>query len=1194
MAYIKTYTFHCRSNAGVTYSLEFHDNGSNASNFANLEGTLGKGAIKLKYGSDGSKMFAELKPSTLSIDLMVTDTVAGNYMNEIRNNRQEQDVYVYLYLNGTNYILNSGYREIFAGFLLMDLSDDPDISVPYNIKLTAVDGLAALKYYDFIPPHIDQNPSHLYYKYETYLPDSNNSVQVYPTYRTFIDWISLILQYSGYARTSRGANTTAQIRTAVNWFNGQMPDLTGDPLNWTQGKADPFYKSEGEEGDIKYKPMNCYDALKAICRAFGMRCLVYKNRFMFISLSNFANNESGTLAVADNIRNHLYDINGSYISAYNNIGYNWGQYQLFLSNSASNTPTPNQKLAGGIYGVLPCYKRVSVDFMNVSNINHFQAFPLLETPWQVSSSQGNSVKKETIGIFTFDGINPKTFYTEIYLNFVNQNPNPVEFDLLWTIESRLVSPTVGGWRRLVIDWNALPNPTFHWYTASGMPPANIVWAQATINLPIGASTHNIATQGTSGGFTPYCMCPIADFPAGDYEFRYMQASEWVSNSNTISGHGHCETSISTFGTFTDPESNSVTYANSTLTTGFGSSMFSPIENGVIGTASTNTNLVQTGNDTAFEEIKDVKFGDTASTYAAASLRVWDGTNFVDSLFAGFWGVETLSGGNSLSETLAEEIFKRQAKNVKKFSTKTILLEDRYLNDGTATRAAYYLPYSKFITPTHSSSGTPSAQWIMHTGEFDIVNDTWSLNLYEYKTFTTGFSVTTNGNLGTNSGGVGTGGYGDPVPNDGGSQAAIGNPSGGTIKAIENLQIAKTVPLASINIIQALGLDPEANPGIPNTEQTITFLDVNAMPDAILKAGDTISLHSLSYSNRILYPQENSGILTFIVSTDQEAGATRILVNSKVIYQGIYINDQIFINQNDLFKQYNNKTKGTIAGFAIDSDGISKNGIEIKSWLNSNTLTGATEFNLATASSIKAYVDASAGGTTPSLQAVTDIGSTTSNNLTGAGATFSGMVVVPRIPIGDTSATPKSYVDTQIASAISSIFSMLTCTGTTITSASDGVANAVIMKFDTEAITSGGSSAIVVYGSEGIEGIGNSTFCWKITAEQSARFFEQSWNVTSNTNTVNNRLLSGVRLQQGTITNDQINWFTLDPSSSYIYDRGLGNIRRGSTAGSIIVSNPSSSIDIYYRMQFWKQESSNAGVKSESVLNGTQISIKQLK
>ena len=211
--------------------------------------------------------------------------------------------------------------------------------------------------------------------------------------------------------------------------------------------------------------------------------------------------------------------------------------------------------------------------------------------------------------------------------------------------------------------------------------------------------------------------------------------------------------------------------------------------------------------------------------------------------------------------------------------------------------------------------------------------------------------------------------------------------------------------------------------------------------------------------------------------------------------------------------------------------------------------------------------------------------------------FSGQVTIPATPTEATHAASKEYVDSQSGGGTAlSVFSMLTCSTTTITTNTNGVASAVVMKFDNEAITVGPSAAIEVFGSDGIENVDNSQFCWSIKNDTtSLRYFEFLWNVTSNTNTVNNRLLSGIRLQTGVIgERGGMEWTTINPTTSYIYDRGTGTIRKGSSSGSIIIGQPASSTINYFRMEFWKESASNAGVKSESVLNGTQITIKQLK
>mgnify|MGYP003644852762 CR=1 FL=1 len=279
----------------------------------------------------------------------------------------------------------------------------------------------------------------------------------------------------------------------------------------------------------------------------------------------------------------------------------------------------------------------------------------------------------------------------------------------------------------------------------------------------------------------------------------------------------------------------------------------------------------------------------------------------------------------------------------------------------------------------------------------------------------------------------------------------------------------------------------------------------------------------------------------ILTADVNIADTTLSVQSFNPIVSFPQNSYIRINRQNLLEQYQKKTQGQVAGFDIDADGIAKGGIEITGWLDSDTMTGATANNVPTAESVKAYVDASGGGAT-------------------------GL----------------------------SLFSMITCSTTTETTNLDGVANAVIMKFDTESITFGAAAGIISYGNSGIEGIANSSFCIQIKHDNTnTRYFEMAWNVASNTATTNNRLLSGIRLQTGTISGSSVNWFTLSPTTGYIYDRGSGNIRKGSGAGSFLFELPTSSSPTYYRMQFWREKGSVSTTKSISILNGTQLTIKQL-
>ena len=155
----------------------------------------------------------------------------------------------------------------------MDLSNDPDEAMPYNIQLKCIDGLASLKYYDFIPDTLDQTPESLYDIEDTYLDNSLS------TWRTFTDLISICLGKTGYFTTTQGSPQAPSFTTAVNWYNGEHANTTIDPLANTRAKPSIFYEIETQGNDvIKYKAMNCYDVLVAICKAWGMRCFLWKNR----------------------------------------------------------------------------------------------------------------------------------------------------------------------------------------------------------------------------------------------------------------------------------------------------------------------------------------------------------------------------------------------------------------------------------------------------------------------------------------------------------------------------------------------------------------------------------------------------------------------------------------------------------------------------------------------------------------------------------------------------------------------------------------------------------------------------------------------------------------------------------------------------------------------------------------------------
>ena len=166
------------------------------------------------------------------------------------------------------------------------------------------------------------------------------------------------------------------------------------------------------------------------------------------------------------------------------------------------------------------------------------------------------------------------------------------------------------------------------------------------------------------------------------------------------------------------------------------------------------------------------------------------------------------------------------------------------------------------------------------------------------------------------------------------------------------------------------------------------------------------------------------------------------------------------------------------------------------------------------------------------------------------------------------------------------YSLLTCTGTVTSSATDGEANAVVIPYDTEQLTSS-SNTIILTGS-GLAGVSSSANSWYMTTQGD---YEFQWNVLTNTNTVNNRILSGVKLQRGTSDGSSITWADYNPSVSFIYDRGTGSIRKGSTTNQTLVTQAST--QYYWRLMCWKEESSSADTESITVITGVSCIVKQI-
>ena len=167
------------------------------------------------------------------------------------------------------------------------------------------------------------------------------------------------------------------------------------------------------------------------------------------------------------------------------------------------------------------------------------------------------------------------------------------------------------------------------------------------------------------------------------------------------------------------------------------------------------------------------------------------------------------------------------------------------------------------------------------------------------------------------------------------------------------------------------------------------------------------------------------------------------------------------------------------------------------------------------------------------------------------------------------------------------YSLVSASGTVTTSATDGAGNAVVIPYDTEQLVSS-TNTVILTGSSGLGGISGSSYAWYSETQGD---WEYQWNVMTNTNIVNNRILVGVKLQRGTHNGSTMTWSDYDPSTSFIYDRGNSTVRKGSTTNQTLVTQGGT--QYYWRLVVWKEAASNASMNAITVVTGVSLIVKQI-
>ncbi len=859
MAYGKKYEIDYKSMANEDFTLEFWVDGWAGSS---TEINLGGSGPEIKYETSGQEKFTYILASSLDIPFIVENTGMENFITDLRDGTfQEQDVYVHLYNS------RDTTRPLWSGFILMDLGAKEDVSFPYEVKLTAIDGLSLLKDRPFVRDTNTDTGAAVVFPY--------NSGDVYwNNYTKITNWLEIILLKTGSALTTQGAAANYTYKTSVNWYNSIMPSTnqTDDPLFWTQCKMNSLY--DRDENGI-YTPPSSYEVLESLCKSWGMRCVYWHHTFHFVQIAEYEANETGTPTSQDNINTREYFYTGTRRSDEACIGEsNFGLYDLQFENVTNVNNAGLQKLEGTQYDFYAPIKKVVGNFLVFEDDNRFQGFPAMDQ----TTTLGNIVNSKEITTYT-DADDMDGFYCQIPLIFTNIEsrwhnttttssfPQVLDMQMTFSIRARQVG-TTGTWTKMLnesgttLTWVAYQFPT----TVNGVP--NDMINLSVTNIPNGSSQRVVWDSALyNNGIIP----TDAAF-TGDWEFEFFTYSTGLTVTN-INRHGRLKDvaiqsvqarSGSAFTTF---DYSDVFDANNNFT-----GIFSEITSGAIGVNSINTEYTANTTDSYTMTIDNLYWGDTSTIDANSTIRVWNGSAFVKTAVTGTWGKGTTSGTDGFNELLATEIMKCQNLSSQRMNVTSALSETDKL---TSTKL-------KMVNPVGRLKDVNSEKYVFLSGTYSTLTNQWSGVWFQF-TYDTGLTVTT---ADENQ----TGPLSGPV---------LGGTTQGNL--IGNGAQMSWQPWGATTINQRIAAG------------SITSLNIATVNEAIIYSGDKIYLTD----------NKSGDNLEFEVSADVGATDTTITVVAQTITEDIREGTVVGIDNKNLFEQYQRKTQGTIGGMPVTSTAIGK-------------------------------------------------------------------------------------------------------------------------------------------------------------------------------------------------------------------------------------------------------------------------------
>ena len=890
MAFGKKFNSSFNSYNGWSYQVEIYQEDFTGTSY---EFKIGDKGPKIEYETDNDDRYSTILASKLKLPMIIDKSWMIEWVQSLRLELAEQQVYIHLYRNNNQPATNG---PIWSGFVLMDLSETiGDEDMPYEVIITATDGIALLKNIDYVddgatPPYV--------------------AADRFGGKKRFTALIYHAIKQIGLATTTEGAYENWAWRTSVNWYNSEHPNTNvgSDPLHLTRANAVMFYKRTDDDTDppvAEYEAPNCYDVLKEILKTWGAR-MVYWNHILWITqIDGYDVSESGTYAAPDNINTRKYPSSGNSSTgslAYVGTPY-WSPYKLSIN--PYTTPERLKRLEGRKYSYLPVVKKATASYFTGGTDNYWCGFP------NVYAGGGSAVLQENID------------------NIAGASQLVLDFPLSFT-HTTGVNATVDSWTDMQLtikfQMNIVHNSTTYtlkydaglpdrWST-SAFAQFNGDMPQLSVRMPVGCTAYVknftlvLPTHPDFTGTTDSITILVSD--DDDYGgIGTSIAGVWAKDQNNLSagfqsGLQNPATALGvTWSNIPNPNSSwtmgpsiSVPYIGVITGTQWlsatdyigGNLQELPVEGALVRVnAASNisaTNYIQQLNtDDSYQyEFGVMKWGDAPVNSDTSALQVWNGSAWVFTPITGEWGRSTLVGANTFTDLLLIEYMNGGAVNLKRTSMSIVTAQkSRYLKDGSGVnQPQYYSPITKLGDKSQTTG------WDFHLfarGSFFPVEDRWDGEWIQFRRSTVSLTASSRIIL---------------FPN---SRIAGANPIGSKTSD-RTLSVFNTQLTTTSAIIEA---------------GAVTAIPIYAIGVAVLKSGNTVQLETFTdYINGDELPNIP---ITLTLTADQEAEATSLTVTSHTFDMDLPAGARISIEKMDFITQSKNKTRGTIAGMPVDADDL---------------------------------------------------------------------------------------------------------------------------------------------------------------------------------------------------------------------------------------------------------------------------------